>query len=309
MNEKFKGLYAATIVPLKKNRQINIIELKNHLKDIVNKKNIKGLLINGHAGENFSLTDKEQIVIVKIAKKIIKKNQLIVSGVNFEDPYKARVVAKEMEKNGADAILIFPPFSWSFSRSQDQIFDHHKIIHDFISIPIFTYQSSIHSNALNYEKILNKRFLTLKKIIGVKEGSWNVRAYQENYNLFKNNKKNFLVMASGDEHLYPCFKYGKGSDGSLVSLAIILPEDVANMINLIKEKKMKEAKYLSQKINLFAEAIYGNNPASFATARLKYCLKKMKKISTDFMRSTIELDSNDKKNLDKILSKFKLINY
>ena len=38
MNEKFKGLYAATIVPLKKNRQINIIELKNHLKDIVNKK-------------------------------------------------------------------------------------------------------------------------------------------------------------------------------------------------------------------------------------------------------------------------------
>ena len=185
MNEKFKGLYAATIVPLKKNRQINIIELKNHLKDIVNKKNIKGLLINGHAGENFSLTDKEQIVIVKIAKKIIKKNQLIVSGVNFEDPYKARVVAKEMEKNGADAILIFPPFSWSFSRSQDQIFDHHKIIHDFISIPIF----------------------------------------------------------------------------------------------------------------------------SFATARLKYCLKKMKKISTDFMRSTIELDSNDKKNLDKILSKFKLINY
>ena len=35
-------------------------------------------------------------------------------------------------------------------------------------------------------------------------------------------------MASGDEHLYPCFKYG--SDGSQVSLAAIAPEKIVELI-------------------------------------------------------------------------------
>ncbi len=306
MTNSFKGLYAANIVPLKKNKRINIPELKKHLADIVKQKYIKGLLVNGHAGENFTLSETEQLLVLSIAKKIIGKNQLIVSGVNCEDPYVARVMAKKMEKQGADAILIFPPFSWSFSRSQDQIFNHHKLIHDYISIPIFTYQSTINSGAMNYEASLNKKLLSLKRIIGVKEGSWNTNAYIQNYKLFKKYKSKFLVMASGDEHLYPCFKHG--SDGSLVSLAIIMPDEIGEMISLIHKKKFKEAQKISKKINLLANAIYGTYPASFATARLKYCLQKMKKISFDTMKSTIVLGQNDKKKLNSILKKIRIIN-
>jgi len=305
MTNSFKGLYAANIVPLNKNKTINIPELKKHLADILQQKHIKGLLVNGHAGENFTLSEKEQLLVLSIAKQIIGKNQLIVSGVNFEDPYVARIIAKKMERQGADAILVFPPFSWSFSRSQDQVFNHHKLIHDYISIPIFTYQSTINSGAMNYEASLNKKLLTLKRIIGVKEGSWNTNAYIQNYKLFKKYKSKFLVMASGDEHLYPCFKHG--SDGSLVSLAIIMPDEIGEMISLIHNKKFTEAKKISEKINLLANAIYGTYPASFATARLKYCLQKMKKISFDTMKSTITLGQDDKKKLNLILRKIKII--
>ena len=97
MTNSFKGLYAANIVPLKKNKTINIPELKKHLRDVVKQKYIQGLLVNGHAGENFTLSENEQLLVLGIAKKIIGKNQLIVSGVNCEDPYVARVMAKKME--------------------------------------------------------------------------------------------------------------------------------------------------------------------------------------------------------------------
>ena len=128
MIKNLKGIYAATVVPLKKSKSINEIGLKNHIKDIIKTNGIKGLLLNGHAGENFTLNVEEQIKVIKIAKKYKDLDKKLISGLNFEDPLLASNVAKKMTKAGADAILIFPPFSWSQGISEEMIFQHHKII-------------------------------------------------------------------------------------------------------------------------------------------------------------------------------------
>ena len=106
-------------------------------------------------------------------------------------------------------------------------------------------------------------------------------------------------MASGDEHLYPCFKYA--SDGSQVSLAAITPEKIVELIRLIEKKEFSKAKKLDNRLLILAKNIYGKYPANFATARIKYCLKVLKKIPNDFMRSTIALDNLEKKHLKKSL--------
>ena len=55
MTKNLKGIYAATVVPLRKNKSIDMGALSNHIKDIIKTEGIKGLLLNGHAGENFTL--------------------------------------------------------------------------------------------------------------------------------------------------------------------------------------------------------------------------------------------------------------
>ena len=184
------------------------------------------MLINGHAGENFTLSAEEQIEVVRVAKKY-KNNKKVISGLNFEDPTFASKVARNMEKAGADAILIFPPFSWSQGVSSDMIYKHHKTICNHTKKPVFLYQSSIYSGHLSYKKETLKKLLKIKNILGVKEGSWDYKSYVSNYNFFKKYRKNFLVMASGDEHLYPCFKYK--SDGTQVSIAAVVPEKVVRI--------------------------------------------------------------------------------
>ena len=299
MNNNFKGIYAATVVPLKKNKSLDQNGLSKHIKDVINTKGIKGLLLNGHAGENFTLNINEQIKVVEIAKKFKNINKKIISGLNFEDAILASKVAKKMEKAGADAILIFPPFSWSQGISEEMIFQHHKIICNKVNKPVFLYQSSIYSGDLSYKKNLLKKLLKIKNIIGVKEGSWNYKSYVNNYKFLKKIKNSFLVMASGDEHLYPCFKYA--SDGSQVSLAAITPEKIVELIRLIEKKEFSKAKKLDNRLLILAKNIYGKYPANFATARIKYCLKVLKKIPNDFMRSTIALDNLEKKHLRKSL--------
>ena len=299
MIEKFKGIYAATVVPLKKNKSIDLNALSKHVREVINTDGIKGLLLNGHAGENFTLNKDEQIKVVKISKKFLNPNNKIISGLNFEDPILASKVAVKMIKAGADAILIFPPFSWSQGVSEKMIFEHHKIICNKINKPVFIYQSSIYSGHLSYKKNLLKKLLKIKNIMGVKEGSWDYRSYVNNYKFFKKYKKNFSVMASGDEHLYPCFKYA--SDGSQVSLAAIIPEKIVELIRLIENKDYFMAKKLDKKILVLAKNIYGRYPPNFATARIKFCLKVLKKIPNDLMRSSITLNLSEKKQLKKSL--------
>ena len=69
-----------------------------------------------------------EIEEIEEIKESIKEDSLIISGLNFEDPQKAAIIAKEMLVSGADAILIFPPFSWSQGISTKMIYEHHKII-------------------------------------------------------------------------------------------------------------------------------------------------------------------------------------
>ena len=299
MIKNLKGIYAATVVPLKKSKSINEIGLKNHIKDIIKTNGIKGLLLNGHAGENFTLNVEEQIKVIKIAKKYKDLDKKLISGLNFEDPLLASNVAKKMTKAGADAILIFPPFSWSQGISEEMIFQHHKIICNKITKPVFLYQSSIYSGHLSYKKNLLAKLLKIKNIIGVKEGSWDYKNYVNNYKFLKKIKKEFLVMASGDEHLYQCFKYA--SDGSQVSLAAITPEKIVELIRLIENKEFSKAKKLDKKLLILAKNIYGKYPPNFATARIKYCLKVLKKIPSDLMRSSISLDTDEKIKLKKSL--------
>ena len=299
MSIDFRGLYAANIVPLKTDKSIDTKSLVKHVKEISNTEGIKGLLVNGHAGENFTLSADEQIKVLKTVRDCIKKNSLIISGVNFEDPQLGATIAKKMFKSGSNAILIFPPFSWSQGISSEMIYEHHKIISDSIQGPIFLYQSSIKSGHLYYKKETLNKLIKLKNIIGIKEGSWDFSSYVKNYEFLKSYNKKFLVMASGDEHLYPCFKYA--SDGSQVSLAAIVPEKIVELIENIKSKNFINAEELDKKLLILARNIYGKYPHNFATARIKHCLKILKKIPTDTMKSSIILDKEEKKQLEQSL--------
>ena len=296
MNNNFKGIYAANIVPLKSDKSIDRENLIKHVKEISNVKGIRGLLVNGHAGENFTLSADEQIEVLNVIKESIKNDSLIISGVNFEDPEKGAHVAKEMLDHGASAILIFPPFSWSQGISSKMIYEHHKIISDAVDGPIFIYQSSVNSGHLSYNIETLGELMKIKNIIGIKEGSWNTKTYIENYKFLKNINHKFLVMASGDEHIYPCFEYA--SDGSQVSLAAIVPEKIVELITNIENKNLDLARNLDKTLLILAKNIYGKYPPSFATARIKYCLKVLKKIPRDTMRSSIILDDNEKKQLE-----------
>ena len=93
-------------------------------------------------------------------KNIRNIDKKLISGLNFEDPLRLPPWLQRIwTKAGADAILIFPPFSWAQGVTSDMIFDHHKIICNQIKKPVFLYQSSIYSGHLSYKKETSQKII------------------------------------------------------------------------------------------------------------------------------------------------------
>jgi 4-hydroxy-tetrahydrodipicolinate synthase len=89
--------------------------------------------------------------------------------------------------------------------------------------------------------------------------------------LVKSVAPHVAVMASGDEHLLSCFVVG--SEGSLVSLAVLMPDEIVALDRAVRQGDLAAAQALHRRIQPLANAIYGTPPGGLATARLKACME------------------------------------
>jgi 4-hydroxy-tetrahydrodipicolinate synthase len=281
----FHGIYAATLCPLLDDGRIDEATLARHLETNALVPGMKGLLINGHAGENFSLSREEKRRVSEIAFEVCGDRSLLVCGINAEDSLEAQRHVDDAKTARADAVLVFPPFSWALSQDARMAVTHHRIANANAQMPLMLYQAGVNAGSLGYRPEVLAELAQMPHVVGVKEGSWEAAAYEAHRRLVKRVAPHVAMMASGDEHLLTCFAIG--SEGSLVSLAAVVPELVIDLDLAMKRGDLAEARRLNDRIYPLAKAIYGTAPGGYATARLKTCLKLLGRFPSDAMRPPI----------------------
>ncbi|MFT3780295.1 MAG: dihydrodipicolinate synthase family protein [Ottowia sp.] len=281
----FHGIYAATVCPLHPDGRIDEPALARHLEANAFVPGMTGLLINGHAGENFSLSREEKLRVAQIAVEVCGRHSVLVCGINAEDSHEAQRHVDDAKAAGADAVLLFPPFSWALSQDSRMAVIHHTVANANARMPLMLYQAGVNAGAMAYSLEVLAELAQLPDVVGVKEGSWETAAYEAHLRLVKRVAPHVAMMASGDEHLFTCFAVG--SEGSLVSLAVIVPELVIELDAAVRAKELDRARALNDRIYPLAKAIYGTAPVGWATARLKTCLKLLGRIPSDTMRLPI----------------------
>jgi 4-hydroxy-tetrahydrodipicolinate synthase len=269
--DPFNGVYAATLCPLDADgRHLDEAALTRHLETVANVDGIAGLLVNGHAGENFALSAADKRRVVEIAHAVCGNRLIIVAGVNSEDSYKAQAHTNDAKQAGADAMLLFPPFSWALSTDIDTVLMHHRIANAEARLPMMLYQAGVATGGMAYTPQMLTALVNLPEVVAIKEGSWETAAYEANRRLIKSIAPHVAVMASGDEHLFTCFALG--TEGSLVSLAAVVPELIVALYRAVERRDLAQAQQLHERVYPLAKAIYGTAPGSHANARLKACL-------------------------------------
>ena len=282
ITERMRGIHAATIVPLAQDLSIDEVALAEHLGVVSRVDGIAGLLINGHAGENFLLDRDEKRRVVEIARATVREDCVLVAGVNAEATRDAARHARDAELAGADAILLFPPNSWALSQETSAVLLHHRHVEEATELPILLYQAPVGAGAMGYSLATIEALIASPRVIGIKEGSWEVAAYEEHRRLVKAKRPDIAVLGSGDEHLLA--SYLVGSEGSQVSLAAIVPELVVELWRTASAGDWSAARAVHDRLYPLAVAIYRRAPSSRATARLKTCLRLLGRIASDATR-------------------------
>jgi 4-hydroxy-tetrahydrodipicolinate synthase len=281
----FHGIYPSTLCPFKPDYTIDEPTLAAHISAVAAVPGIVGILCNGHAGENFLLSRAEQKRVIEVTRDALGRKGILVAGVNHESSLEAAILAQDASEAGADAIMVFAPYSWALSQDPAMAINHHRKIVEAADLPIMLFQGSVRAGQTAFSPAVLEQLVQLPSVVAIKEGSWETSAYEANRRLIKAVAPHVAVMASGDEHLLSC--YVLGSEGSLVSLAVIIPEEIVGLDRAVRNGDLALARKLHDVVYPLAKAIYGTPPGGHATARLKACLKLLGRLNCDFVRPPI----------------------
>ncbi|MCG6121618.1 MAG: dihydrodipicolinate synthase family protein [Microvirga sp.] len=283
------GVYASTICPMRPDGAIDEAALSRHLDAVVNAEGMTGLLVNGHAGENYALDREELSLVIRTARQV-SGGRKVVAGVNAERTDVAAMLANDAAKAGADSVMVFPPYSWALGADERVIQEHHRAVAKASGLPLFLFQGSVGSGRTAFSAKTLTGLLEIESVVGIKEGSWETAAYDAVRRLTKRLRPDVGVMASGDEHLFTCFAIG--SDGSLVSLAAVAPEMIVALERAVLAGDMAKARALHDRLYELARIVYGA-PGHLATMRLKTCLVLLGRLAAPTSRTPIESLSTD----------------
>jgi 4-hydroxy-tetrahydrodipicolinate synthase len=279
---RLHGMHAATIVPMTPEYQVDERALARHIAEVAHTPGIHGLLVNGHAGENFVLDAAEKRRVVEIARAEAPANCVICSGVNAESSLEAARDARIAEEAGADLLLLFPPNSFALGHDRRAALIHHRQVLAASGLPMLLYGAPVGAGAMAYDRETLLELAAEPRVLGIKEGSWEVAAYEAHRRLLKALRPDFVVMGSGDEHLLT--SYVIGSDGSQVSLAAIAPMLCADFYSAASAGNWTEARRLHDRIYPLSRAIYRDPPGGRATARIKRGLEMLGRIDCSVVR-------------------------
>ena len=271
---RFHGIYPSTVLPMRADFSLDWEAYAKHTVHCVMRPGIRGVLINGHAGENYVITRAEKRRAVEVTRATLNATKLIVAGVNAESSLEAADEAREACAAGADAIMVFLPNAFALAHTTAMAVLHHRCIADAVpGVPMFLFQAHHAAGRMGFTPETMTELLKIKTVVGIKEGGWEVDGYDALRRQVKRLRPDVAVCASGDEHLLACMVHG--SDGSLVSLADLMPDEIVALDAAVRANDLPAARALHEKLEPLAEAIYGAPPGGRATARLKWCLREM----------------------------------
>jgi 4-hydroxy-tetrahydrodipicolinate synthase len=272
------GIYPSTVSPLRADFTLDEAGLVRHTQAVTAAPGIVGVLCNGHAGENVYLAREEKRRVAELTMRTIGATKIVVCGINAENTQDAVAHARDAQAAGVDALMVFAPNNWALLHDPAAIRRHHMAVIEATRMPIFLFQGSVHAGRTAFPTALLAELARLPGVVGVKEGSWETAAYEASRRAVRDVAPHVRVMASGDEHLFA--SYVLGSEGSLVSLADIIPETIVALDAAVRAGDLAAARQHHDVVYPLARAIYGVAPGGWANARLKACLHILGRIDT-----------------------------
>ncbi|MBK8017648.1 MAG: dihydrodipicolinate synthase family protein [Betaproteobacteria bacterium] len=135
------GVIPATLLALNEDLSIDERQTRRHLRDCALVEGVSAVTVNGHASEVHACTFDEQRRILAMSLEEVGDRVPLINGVYADGSVEAARIAAMADKEGASALLVFPPNSMSMGGQlrPEMALAHFRRIADATDLPIIAF--------------------------------------------------------------------------------------------------------------------------------------------------------------------------
>jgi dihydrodipicolinate synthase/N-acetylneuraminate lyase len=174
----WQGVFPAITTQLKKDQSLDLDATATHVEALI-KSGVSGLIFLGSLGENQPLRPDEKRLVMEAMIKVVNGRIPVLSGVAETSTAEAIRYARDIEKLGADGMMLMP--AMLYKGDPHETLTHFRTVAKRSGLPIMIY-----NNPLSYANDLTPELFAAlaseKKFVALKESSGDVRRITDLHN-------------------------------------------------------------------------------------------------------------------------------
>jgi 4-hydroxy-tetrahydrodipicolinate synthase len=265
------GVIPATLMAFHDDFSIDEPNACKHLRDVAATDGISAITVNGHASEVHACTFAEQQRILAFSLAEVGDRLPLISGVYADGSLQAAEIARMSEREGAAALLVFPPNSMSMGGQlrPEMALTHFKTIAAATDLPLIVFQYPL-TTGLGYP------FETLLKIVeeiptvrAVKDWSNDAALHERHIDVLQSLPRPVTLLSTHSAWLLASLTLG--CNGLLSGAGSVVPDLQVAMFRAIKAGDLATAQALNERYRPVVQAFY-RPPFLDMHNRMKECL-------------------------------------
>lgn len=199
------------------------------------------LVITGTTGEASTLSDDEQIELIKFAVDKVAGRKAVIAGTGINDTRHSIYLSQEAEKAGADALLVVTPYY--NKTSYNGMLAHFTAIADSVDLPIILYHVPSRTGAsLSPEQvgILSQH----KNIVALKDAAGDLDYTKA---VIDKVADDFAIYSGNDDLTNAIMQLG--GHGTISVTANILPNEIHQLCQFNLDGQAEEANQLNESLD------------------------------------------------------------
>ena len=277
------GVIPANLLPFDADLKIDEGNYRRHIRYLMDTEGVSGITTNAHASEVATLTLGEQQRSLNITLDEVAGEVPVICGVYEVGTDKAAEIAKTAEREGADALLIFPSavFDYGSQMRPEMAYGHYATIAEATSLPMIAFVYPTTSGLRIETDALVKICGEIDNVIAIKEWSNDIVAYERNYRALKALNKEISVLSSFSKALLASLCVG--ADGILSGHGSLIADLHVEIFDAVRRGDLAAARRVSDRIYPLVRVFYAQ-PFLDMHNRMKEALAILGRIDESHVR-------------------------
>jgi 4-hydroxy-2-oxoglutarate aldolase len=248
--KRFTGIYTPIVTPFLSDDTLDEPGLRSNVGKWM-ATSLDGLVVLGSNGEAPQLDDEEADRIVDIVREEMPGDRPLIAGTGRESTRATIAATRRAAAAGVDAVLVRTPSFFKAQMTTDVFVRHYTEVADASPAPVLLYNVSMFTG-VNLQPDAVERLAVHPNIVGIKESGSDIGQIAE---LVSRTPDDFTVLAGSATTLVHALC--AGCDGAILALAALLPDSCLELMTLVREGRLDEARTLQRRLLPIAKSVGG----------------------------------------------------